>query len=358
MRPRPGLSIPAVTVLDAGGDLLEQDQRSLVRFLIQDGYGADILFAGGTTGEWDRLPPAVHRRAVQICAEETAKVNASLPATVSEDVELWAGITAHTPEATLTNLDSAIDCGADAAVLAPLSIRGLEDPVRFVTRDIADFLDARSRRIPIFLYDNADIAIDPKAPHIRTRHVKAMSRLDFIRGIKVSASKKDLGNYTKAAENFRQRGDFVIYVGNGMLIFDLFRPQPGFFGAIAEHWNQYRLRGSLPVGVVSGHANALPREWQRAWQVCQVGDLERMEECREIFETFRVGTRNAGGKRTLACLKRALCTLGVITSDRVAPGTPVLTPSDAARFDEIFETVRTLVQDRFPKTWVTRAPRT
>ena len=30
--------------------------------------------------------------------------------------------------------------------------------------------------------DNAEIAVDPKAPHIHTRQVKAMSRLDFVRG--------------------------------------------------------------------------------------------------------------------------------------------------------------------------------
>jgi hypothetical protein len=54
----------------------------------------------------------------------------------------------------------------------------------------------------VYLYDNADIAIDPRVPHIRTRQVKAMSRLDFVRGIKVSASKKVLGNYTRAAAGF------------------------------------------------------------------------------------------------------------------------------------------------------------
>ncbi len=58
---------------------------------------------------------------------------------------------------------------------------------RFVARDVADLLDARSRRISVYLYDNA---ADPKGPHIRTRQVKALSRLDFVRGIKVSASKK------------------------------------------------------------------------------------------------------------------------------------------------------------------------
>ena len=67
----------------------------------------------------------------------------------------------------------------------------------------------------------SDIAVDPKIPHIRTRQVKALSRLDFVRGVKVSASRKVLGNYTRAAASFRERGEFGIYVGNAMLIFEI-----------------------------------------------------------------------------------------------------------------------------------------
>ena len=269
-RPRPGLSVPVVTVLDAQGELDPEGQRALVRFVAQDGYGADIVFAAGTTGEWDRIDNDVRQRVVQICAEEVAKCNAAL-GRGDRPIEAWAGVTAHTREETLANLDFAIAHGADAAVLAPLSIEGVADPVRFVARDVADLLDARSRRIPVYLYDNADIAVDPRVPHIRTRQVKAMSRLDFVRGIKVSASKKVLGNYTRAAAGFSERGEFGIYVGNAMLIFDLFRPRPGWLGALAEHWNRYRLQGGLPIGVVAGPANALPREWARAWQVARVG---------------------------------------------------------------------------------------
>ena len=67
-----------------------------------------------------------------------------------------------------------------------------------------------------------------------------------------------------------------------MLIFELFRPRSGWLGAVAEHWNRRRLRGGLPIGVVAGPANALPREWARAWQVCRAGDAERMQRAREV----------------------------------------------------------------------------
>ena len=54
-RPRPGLSVPVMTLLDDAGRLAESDQRALVRFVIQGGWGADVVFAAGTTGEWHRI---------------------------------------------------------------------------------------------------------------------------------------------------------------------------------------------------------------------------------------------------------------------------------------------------------------
>jgi dihydrodipicolinate synthase/N-acetylneuraminate lyase len=344
-----------VTVLDAGGGLIEEDQRAVVHFVIQGGYGADMIFAAGTTGEWDHVDNRVRQRVVQICAEEVAKANAQLGPNQGRAVESWAGITAHTANETLENLEFAIDHGADAAVLAPLSIRGVADPVRFVQHDVSDLLDAHRRRIPVYLYDNADIAIDPRASHIPTRQVKAMSRLDFVRGIKVSASRKVLGNYTRAAASFRERGEFGIYVGSAMLIFDLFRPRSGWLGVIDEHWQRYRLRGSLPIGVVAGPANALPREWARAWQVCRGGDAVRMEQLRRVLDTFRTRTHEHGSC-TIACFKRALASMGVIGSTEVAPGTPRLGEADAERFDAMFEEVCALSRDLVGEPWVTVVP--
>lgn len=358
-RPRKGLSVPVVTVLDEDGGFLEDDQRNVVRYVIQDGHGADVVFAAGTTGEWDRVSNEIRQRVIQVCAEEVAKANAQLAGSArlgGREVEMWAGITAPSPEETLENLDLAIACGADAAVLAPLSIVGVDDPVRFVARDVAELLDTRTRRIPVYLYDNADIAIDPKVPHIRTRQVKALSRLDFVRGIKVSAPRKVLGNYTKAARSFNERGEFAIYVGDAMLIFDLFRPRSGPWGTIVEHWNRWRMKGGVPAGVVAGPANALPREWARAWQVCRAGDVERMDQVREVLADFRSGTHSTSGRRTIACLKRALLQLGVITSDAVAPGTPKLTRPDAERFDEVFARVREKAARTVRAPWVSVPP--
>ena len=351
-RPCPGLSVPVVTVLDERGDVVEAEQRALVRWVIQGGWGADVVFAAGTTGEWDRVDNSVRQRVVQVCAEEVAKENARRGPGGSRPVEAWAGVTAPTARETLDNLEFSIFAGADAAVLAPLSIQGIEDPVRFVRRDVADLLDVCERRIPVYLYDNADIAVDPRVPHIRTRQVKAMSRLDFVRGIKVSARRRVLGNYTKAARGFRDRGEFGIYVGNAHLIFEIFRPRSGWQGVLSEHWQRWRLRGGLPIGVVAGPANALPREWARAWQVCRAGDGERMEQVHEVLRAFAAATEFDGRKRAIAAFKRALLHLGVIQSAAVARGTPRLAREEEEAFDLRFEAVRELARERIGEPWV------
>jgi dihydrodipicolinate synthase/N-acetylneuraminate lyase len=341
-----------VTVLDEAGGLLEADQRAVCRWVIQEGWGADVVFAAGTTGEWDRVDNATRQQVIQVCADEVAKANAALGPGAGRPVECWAGITSHDRREVLENLEFAVCHGADAAVLAPLSIPGLDDPVRFVARDLADLLDRCRRRIPLYLYDNADIAADPKVPHIRTRQVKALSRLDFVRGVKVSARRKVLGDYMKAARDFGERGSFGIYVGNAHLIFHIFRPRRGPLGAASATYQRWRLRGGIPVGVVAGPANVLPREWARAWQVCRAGDAERMAAVEEVLDAWRAATRAAGAG--LACTKRALVSLGVTTSAAVAPGTTGLEPERAKRFDEAFEAVRALAAARLIEPWQSR----
>lgn len=356
VKPRAGLSVPIVSVIDEDGRLLESEQRAVVRHVLQDGHGADVVFAAGTTGEWDRLGIDSIHSAVRVCVEEVGKENRALISSNTHAVEVWAGVTAHTSEQTLANLDFAIEVGADAAVLAPLSVRDLEDPVRFVAHEVGDLLDRCHRRIPVYLYDNANIAADPRVQHIPTKQVKALSRLDFVRGIKVSAPRRVLGNYTKAASGFSDRGEFGIYVGDAMLIFDLFWPRSGSWGAIAEHWNRRRLKGSLPVGVVAGPANALPREWAHAWEVCRSGDKERMVQVKEVLNHYRQGARSLDVRCSIACIKRALLRSGVIDNAAVAPGTPALSPEDAERFDLVWDEVLALARDNLIPTWVTRNP--
>jgi dihydrodipicolinate synthase/N-acetylneuraminate lyase len=348
--PRRGLSVPAVTLIDPEGELREDDQRRLTRYLVQSGRGADIVFANGTTGEWRALRAHTRQRLLQVVVEEVRKANGRLTPAGHRPVEAWVGVTALDSRGTLETLDLALDLGADGAVLAPLAIRDVEDPVRFVQRDVADLLDARERRIPIFLYDNADIASGSERT-LRTRWVKLLSRLDFVRGIKVSAPPRRLGHYTKAARQFRDIGPFGIYVGNAIYILDMMRPREGLLGNLIEHWYRFWLRDLLPAGVVAGPANVLPREWQWAWQVACAGDVERMETIKRLFTQFRRARAVVGGRRTIAAIKRGLMVLGVTRTDGVAPGTPSLSAEEAARFDEAFERLRADIAASLPERW-------
>jgi dihydrodipicolinate synthase/N-acetylneuraminate lyase len=81
-----------------------------------------------------------------------------------------------------------------------------------------------------------------------------------------------------------------------------------------------------------------------------------MDEVRSVLEAFRDATREAGSKRSVACLKRALRLLGVIQSDAVAPGTAPLGPAEAARFDAAFERVLQLSRERIGAPWVSLTP--
>lgn len=337
--PHPGLSIPIVTVLDDAGNIIEDQQRAVVRFCIQDGRGADILFAVGTNGEWDRFDNAHRQEASRVVVDECRRSSPK-----DRGVEAWVGVTAHTRAETLENVEYSLTINADAIVISPLSIRDLESPVELVTRDVGAIFERAGKMLPVFLYDNADIAAPGKPLHLHTRDVKLMSQLPYVRGIKVTASKSELGNYTRAASHFKLAHEFVIYAGNAHLIFDLFAPPDGLVATAKRYWNHYLTRHALPYGVVAGPANAMPREWQRAWQWCRKQDPEQMPRYAQALEEFRdacsFARSGAAYVPTIACLKASLAEMGVISSDAIAAGTPALSAEERREFATRFHKLR------------------
>jgi dihydrodipicolinate synthase/N-acetylneuraminate lyase len=359
--PRRGLSIPSITVLDSAGNVIEDEQRRVLRHLAQNGQGADIIFGVGTTGEWNCLANRERQRLIAIHSDEIERINADIGAHGQRPIEAWSGVTAATRAQTLENLSCALEARADAVVIAPLSIGDVSDITEFFRRDMSDLFDRAGRFLPVFLYDNADIAINPRAPHIRTREVKRLSRLPFIFGIKVSAPRHVLGNYTKGAGHFKDKGEFGIYVGNAMLMFQVFKMEDGLIGRVREYWNRYLLHNELPVGVVSGPANCLPREWQRAWRACFAADERWMAIYRAAFTEFERACRFVeDGKpatKMIACLKQALKIDGVIESDRVAAGTPELTGEQKKVFASHYERIKAGLRRDAPEAWLTRLGR-
>ena len=78
-----------------------------------------------------------------------------------------------------------------------------------------------------------------------------------------------------------------------------------------------------------------------------------MAQAQRVVDAFRDRTFAAGGRRTLACLKRALYSEGVISSACVAPGTPELSSVDAERFDEAFSEVKDIAAQEISEPWRT-----
>jgi dihydrodipicolinate synthase/N-acetylneuraminate lyase len=375
--PRPGLNVPVITVLDDSGKVIAEEQRQVIRHVVQNGYGADVIFGVGTTGEWNRLANAERQRIMEIEVDEIRGINAERRRSRMEDrgsriedrtddaifnlqsVEAWIGVNGSTRAEILANLDNAIQLGADAAVIAPLAVEDLaeRDIVRFFQRDITDLLEASKSDLPIFLYDNADINAQGQPPHIRTRIVKHLSRLPWLRGIKVSASRRVIGNYTKAALHYKQPGEFGIYIGNAMLIFEMYRSSHGLIGRLREGWRDHLLYDTPPIGVVSGPANCMPREWQKAWRVCWAGDDELTDVYRDICSRFEEICRfEENGRRVtkmIACLKRALELDGVISSVAVGRGTNALADEQKKIFSDDYYALRDYARKRIDPTWQT-----
>jgi dihydrodipicolinate synthase/N-acetylneuraminate lyase len=379
--PKSGLNVPVITVLDDSGRVIADGQRRVIRHVVQNGYGADVIFGVGTTGEWNRIANAERRRIMEIEVDEVRRINASLIAEcgmkdvsqlgnpqpesphsafrIPHLVEAWMGVNGSTRAEILDNLDAAIQLGADAAVIAPLAVEDLaeRDIVRFFQRDIARLIEASKRDLPIFLYDNADINAQGQPPHIRTRIVKHLSRLPWVRGVKVSASRRVIGNYTKAALHYKLPGEFGIYIGNAMLIFEMYRPSHGLLGRLREGWRDHLLHYTPPIGVVSGPANCMPREWQKAWRVCWAGDDGLTDVYQDLCSRFEeICGFDEDGRRvmkTIACIKCALELDGVISNAAVGPGTRALSDEQKKTFSDNYHALCHYARKRIDPTWRT-----
>ncbi|MFN0110215.1 MAG: dihydrodipicolinate synthase family protein [Blastocatellia bacterium] len=358
--PKRGLNVPAITVVDDAGRVIADEQRRVFRHLVQHGHGADVIFGVGTTGEWNRLANPERQRIMEIQVDEVRRINAELQSANSQSVESWFGVNGKTCAEVLENMDTAIQLGADAAVIAPLAIEDLPEAeiVRFFQRDLTSLLEASNSNIPVFLYDNADIAAAGQPPHIRTSIVKHLSRLPWVRGLKVSASRRVLGNYTRAALHYKQPGEFGIYVGNAMLIFDLYRPSHTLFDRFREGWRDYLLNDTPPIGVVSGPGNCMPREWQKAWRAAWSGDEELTNVYQEICQRFEtICTFEENGQqvqKSLACIKYAMEIDGAISVSGVANGTRSLTTEQRAIFKDRYLALREQARQSVEPLWQTQ----
>ncbi len=359
---------PCLTVLDSLGRVIEAEERALLRHVVQEGFGCDILFVLGNAGEWSLISNEQRQRLMQLAVGEVRALSAGLAMSGHAPLQVWLGVTGLTRKETLENLRLAWELKADAAVIAPLAIRDLAlrgDMLAFFQREVASLFDTLGGDLPLFLYDNAELPRDPGPSHIHTHDVKVLSRLPFLYGLLVSGSKREMGNYFRGATHFKEKGQFGIYLGQAMMMFDIFLPGRGFWGRLKEHWDQWLLQEHMPFGVIAGESNLLPCEWQAAWSLCLRGDREALAPYRDIFDRFaraftllpKLAAASQGGKtQFVACCKAALKADGVISSDAVAAGTPALTPAGREKFLEEYRAVKTHLKEVAPAGRLTRTP--
>ena len=142
-----------------------------------------------------------------------------------------------------------------------------------------------------------------------------------------------------------------------MLIFEMYRPSHSLFDRLREGWRDYLLHDVAPIGVISGPANCMPREWQKAWRVCWAGDEELTDVYQELCERFEsICAFDEGGqrvKKTIACVKSALKIDGVIASSAVCQGTTPLTPEQKVIFRDRYLALREYVKSRIDPLWQT-----
>lgn len=320
-----GLCVPVVTALDAQGAFDPASQERLADFLARGeaGAGAQGLLSNGTSGEWQRLDISVRRR----CTEALRSALAGGPGP-----KLWAGVSAPSVGEVLQGLEHALKAGADAAVLAPLAVADVPDPLALFHRHITPLYQRLGKGLPVLLYDNPDEYKQGKQDRLRTRQVKQLARLDYVCGVKVTADPKTAGNYLKGARQAKARHEFAVYLGRSQQVFPLFRPAGGPLGNLAERWRRFWVSAEPPAGLVPGSGNLFPSAWRQAWAACVAGDRARMDAFEAAFARLHQAFRFGGINKTVACVKLALAEEGLIAAPTLAPGTPGLEPDERSRW--------------------------
>lgn len=319
-----GLCVPLVTALDSQGRFDPASQEKLTAFVAagEFGGGALALFSNGTSGEWRSF-----ELDVRLKVTETVRY-----ALGGRGPVLWAGVNDVTAGGVLRGLEHALKIGAQAAVVAPLAVGDVPDPVALFHRHITPLYQRLAKGLPVFLYDNPHEYRQGRRDRLRTAQVKRLARLDYVCGVKVTADPKTAGNYLKAARQAKARHEFGVYLGKPLQAFPLFRPAAGRWGNLLERWRRFWISAEPPQGIVPVSGNLFPDAWRQAWAACVAGDVERMAAFelafRRLHESFRFGELN----KAVACVKTALAEEGILATPTLASGTPALSAEERSRF--------------------------
>ncbi|HEY3132699.1 MAG TPA: dihydrodipicolinate synthase family protein [Acidobacteriota bacterium] len=304
---RTGLIVPAVTALDERGEIIEQDQRRLIRHCLQGGAAA--IFSPGTTGEFLHLQNDQRIRLMDLTVDEIRSYGGK--------AEAWPVVNGKTPDQTLENLKTALAVGAHRIFIAPLAVADLN------VQDVPPFFReaaamARSKSVPICLYENPEISAHASCRLLPPLVLKPVCRIPGVTGVKISVDLEELKRLLRIVEEINERSVTAVYLGNeqGPFLLDL--------------------TTTLVQGVVAGTGNLLPQEWTDAWKACIRGDPQEKEAYRQAFEDLT----GAACNKFISAIKWGLWKLGVLSGLAVKPATPRLTEEEGRRFTETVEEVK------------------
>ena len=304
---RTGLIVPAVTALDERGELIEQDQRRLIRHCLQGGAGA--IFSPGTTGEFLHLQNDQRIRLMELTIDEIRSCGGK--------AEAWPVVNGMTSDQTLENLKTALAVGVDRIFIAPLAIENLE--VEHITAFMQKAAAiASGRPLPVCLYENPEISAHATCRLLPPPIMQQLCRIPGVAGLKISVDLEEVKRLLRMIEEINERSVTAVYLGNEQAPFSLDLSTP------------------LLRGVVAGTGNMLPQEWTDAWKACIRGDTKEKETYRQAFEDLTYAASN----KFISAIKWGLWRLGILSSAAVKPATPKLTEEEGRRFTETFEEVK------------------
>lgn len=287
----------------------ESDLRKVIRHVFHEGYGANVIFTLGTTGEFYVHTLEDKMRIIDIVAEEVSRLkekNITNPISLThldKSLELAVGVTGENLTDTIELANYARDKGADYAVLMPVyytrTKRGKFTRIG-VSRNVEEVIkntpERNNRDISFILYDHPGIT---NGLSIRTATWKKLARNSRIVAIKTSST-----DYSRV-EDYKQaaHGNARVYVGDEILGLEV-----------------------ISDGIVAGSSNVLPAAWSGAARRSSDPESERTKK---IIAYKLQRFQKEYSKNGIGAFFYMLNKLGIISSAKVTD--PSLNPSDGLK---------------------------
>jgi dihydrodipicolinate synthase/N-acetylneuraminate lyase len=288
-----GVVVPIVTPLTPQGDLDESGVRRVIDHIVEGGI--DGIFVLGTTGEMASLSDSIRSRLIAITAEHTGN-----------RAQTYAGISDNCLARSVAAAEEYFSSGIGAVVAHPPFFYPLN------SEELFDYYTTLSERIigPLIIYNM------PKTTHISIplEVVERLSVNPKIIGLK--DSENDIARLEHALTLFRDREDFVFFVGAAVL-----------------SSRALRLGGD---GFIPSSGNLVPHLCHRLYQNALAEDWEKVEKFQQqIDQVAAVYQQKRSLGQSLAALKSLMSGEG-LCEPTVLPPLRTLSMTEQSQLQQAF----------------------